>query len=925
MEESMATLSESKFLLLANYLQDYCTLSDEKLTTLKDRHHHVLGASLMPLEKKWEEVLHEEQPTGVILQVENGLPSRTELRAANKALSIQKSLWFYWEHEAAIEYVDREKLKSYWNHWVYIQWLKVKTETQIKVLNNLERVSVKLGGLVQFFKPVSSRLKQIFKQKRSAIRAPYLYREKFVPSFVSSLFTQLKQNYRKSKAVLFSDELLNSQFEQAKVAYVRLDFWANIKAGGSYGHTCYVANFLAKRCHELAVFMPNHFSLLDNMGIPQFVIDKIGDGNEDNLILANEYYYSRLKLAWQIMKPAFIYERICLGSYVGARLAHELNIPYIVEYNGSEITMMNSYGDGHYKYTDFYLWAELMAFKQATAISVISQVVADDLIGRGVPKDKILVNPNGADPESYAPVTLAQKKKLKAVYDWDESHVVIGFIGTFGGWHGIDVLTESIMSIYQAEPKTRFLLIGDGNYRYLIEGKIKYHGLEKVMVLTGTVPQQEAVQLLQACDIYVSPHSKQMEDSQFFGSPTKLFEYMALGGGIVASDLMQIGEVLTPAFAATELTETLQVTDQRGILCEPGNVEQFIAGVLYLVRHPLIAEQLGKNARAAIINDYSWQKHIDRLFAFIRKEPQDNYNFPKKTRRAAPSETEKTEKEAACLSDLDIYKEEAQRQWDNDPCGSHYVKNEIFAHTIEWYLDVERYRYKEYAPWMFAVMGFDQYSGKKVLEVGAGIGTDLAQFAKYGAIVTDLDLSNGHLTHAKENFKLRGLSGQFHHGDAEQMGFADESFDLVYSNGVIHHSPNTQQIVKEMWRVLKPGGTVKVMVYAENSLHYWRNLVNGEWWAGDYHDLALEYSPSMGEIMSRTVEISEFGAKPLVKVYTRKRLATLFTDFTNIKIVQRQMVRAEVPAYLRWLPVGVLGKCVGWNLILTATKPVKKE
>jgi SAM-dependent methyltransferase len=201
-----------------------------------------------------------------------------------------------------------------------------------------------------------------------------------------------------------------------------------------------------------------------------------------------------------------------------------------------------------------------------------------------------------------------------------------------------------------------------------------------------------------------------------------------------------------------------------------------------------------------------------------------------------------------------------------------------------------------------------------VLEIGGGIGTDLAQFASHGAKVTDLDLSAGHLRHAEENFRLRGLEGRFIHHDGESLPFADRSFDLVYSNGVLHHTPNTLAVVHEIHRVLRPGGRAIVMVYAENSLHYWRKLV----WQLGVQQRLLEHA-SMGEIMSRTVERTANEARPLVKVYTRPRLRRLFREFSDIAIVQRQLIAEELPALLQWTrPVSE--RCLGWNLIVKAAK-----
>ncbi len=268
------------------------------------------------------------------------------------------------------------------------------------------------------------------------------------------------------------------------------------------------------------------------------------------------------------------------------------------------------------------------------------------------------------------------------------------------------------------------------------------------------------------------------------------------------------------------------------------------------------------------------------------------------------------------LETHDAWKEEVQNQWDNDACGSHYVEDAAEG-TLDWYLEAESYRYNVYAPWMHKVMEFARYKDKTVLEIGAGLGTDLAQFAKHGAHTTDLDLSSGHLDHARTNFALRSLPGEFRHGDGEDIPFRDNSFDLVYSNGVIHHTPNTAQVVAEIRRVLKPGGRAIIMVYAENSWHYWYQLVTKI--GIQQQELPLR---SMGWIMSGTVEISEHGQRPLVKVYTKKRLREMFrkAEFRRIRITQNQMVEGELPQKLSWIPISIARRVAGWNLILKAQK-----
>lgn len=271
--------------------------------------------------------------------------------------------------------------------------------------------------------------------------------------------------------------------------------------------------------------------------------------------------------------------------------------------------------------------------------------------------------------------------------------------------------------------------------------------------------------------------------------------------------------------------------------------------------------------------------------------------------------------ELGVISTGDHYKDEVQNQWNDDACGSHYV-TDAEANTLDWYLEAERYRYGTYAPWMPEVMEFARHPGEKVLEIGAGMGTDLAQFARNGANCTDLDLSAGHLVHAERNFELRGLAGRFLHGDGETLPFEDNEFDVVYSNGVIHHTPNTQSVIDEMYRVLRPGGKAIVMVYAENSWHYWRQIV---FQIGMREGKLATLSP--GGIMSESVERSSNDQKPLVKVYTAARLRRMFGRFEDVDICKRQLLPEELPRMMQRIPVDWWMRLIGWNLIVKALKP----
>lgn len=263
-------------------------------------------------------------------------------------------------------------------------------------------------------------------------------------------------------------------------------------------------------------------------------------------------------------------------------------------------------------------------------------------------------------------------------------------------------------------------------------------------------------------------------------------------------------------------------------------------------------------------------------------------------------------------------KQRAREQWAEDPCGAETDRDSEFG-TRQFFDSIERVRYEQYAPWMPELMGFDKFTGARLLEIGCGMGTDLLQFARGGAVCTGMDLTPRSIAITRSRFALYGQPGDFLIGDGERLPFAGAALDVVYSNGVLHHTPDTVGAIREVYRVLRPGGTAKVMLYHKTSLNYWgemilhRGVVGGE--------LLRGRSPE--DIMSRWVEYSEHGGRPLVKVYTRQQARDLFKDFREIKIDTEQMLRSELPIFGSFVPESLfkaLKTNFGWNLIITARK-----
>jgi glycosyltransferase involved in cell wall biosynthesis len=187
---------------------------------------------------------------------------------------------------------------------------------------------------------------------------------------------------------------------------------------------------------------------------------------------------------------------------------------------------------------------------------------------------------------------------------------VIGFIGTFGKWHGAEVLAEAFARLLQEAPeyreRIRLLMIGDGPTMPQVKATLDRYGVASYTVLTGLVPQLQGPAHLAACDILASPHIPNPDGTPFFGSPTKLFEYMAMGKGIVASELDQIGEVLAH--------------NQTAWMVKPGDAGALKDGLKTLVDDPALAHRLGAAARAEVVAKYTWRRHTQRIIETLQAQ-----------------------------------------------------------------------------------------------------------------------------------------------------------------------------------------------------------------------------------------------------------------------------------------------------------------
>lgn len=249
--------------------------------------------------------------------------------------------------------------------------------------------------------------------------------------------------------------------------------------------------------------------------------------------------------------------------------------------------------------------------------------------------------------------------------------------------------------------------------------------------------------------------------------------------------------------------------------------------------------------------------------------------------------------------------EAVRAYWEREPCGTgRAVVGDAAEGTREWFERIEEQRYRV-EPVIHGLAQFTRYHGRRVLEIGIGAGTDHLQWARAGAECYGVDLTEAAVELTRARLAMYGFRSKLERVDAEVLPFGDDWFDVVYSWGVIHHVEHPERVIREIRRVLKPGGLFLGMMYGRHSvaaLRLWVTyaLLRGQPWR------------SVSEVISRHVE------SPGTRAYTVRELRELFAEFRAFS-AEPVITASDRAGWPRWMS-RFFPDDWGWFVTLRAAK-----
>lgn len=321
-------------------------------------------------------------------------------------------------------------------------------------------------------------------------------------------------------------------------------------------------------------------------------------GGEMRRILYNQELVDEVRRRFENDPPDFIYERASLYAMAGITLAKEFEVPLLVELNAPLAAEQSAYR--RTGFGELAAKAEKWLLSHAEAVLAVSCELKKHVAALGIGEERVHVVPNGVNPALFKPGKADSdlRKRLQL-----NGAPVLGFVGGLRPWHGVEVLPELLARLQRQHRGTQLVIAGDGPLRAPLQRDFAKRKLEKNVVFTGNLFHEEIPAIIRQFDLALAPYPELKHE--FYFSPLKLFEYMACGVPVVASDVGQISEVITHA--------------RNGLLCPAGDLDALAGECGKLLKNARLRKSIGAAGAKSVADKFTWDRNAERVVMLARK------------------------------------------------------------------------------------------------------------------------------------------------------------------------------------------------------------------------------------------------------------------------------------------------------------------
>lgn len=325
---------------------------------------------------------------------------------------------------------------------------------------------------------------------------------------------------------------------------------------------------------------------------PQFIFELLE-------LFSNLVSFRKLECAKNEFGCNLLYERYAFLGVSAFWAARKWKVPLIVEVNYLLINDLSVRSRSRIL-TPLTKTFEKILLKNADILLPVSTKLKDDLISLGYDREKILVSPNAVDLSCF-PFPSQKSGKILDRYNIPAKDTVIGFVGSFAPWHSVDMLLDACTKLTRTgDHSITLLLIGDGPTRHDLELAAKHLPSIIQTVFTGFVSHGELAEHISVMDITVMPHSND------YGSPMKIFEYMALGKAVVAPDFGPLRDAINDG--------------NDGLLFTPGNSEMLMQKLDLLINDYGLRGRIGRQARERVEKEHNWKSRCEAMLRLLQNQ-----------------------------------------------------------------------------------------------------------------------------------------------------------------------------------------------------------------------------------------------------------------------------------------------------------------